>query len=238
MGVMTETDHPGGRRLRAAAVSPERRRELIIESTLPLLIEQGAGVSTSRIARAAGIAEGTIFRAFKDKNELIAACVAAATRPDTVIDEIRALPAELPVRERLIAVAAAAGEHLNRVSQLIQTLRSADVEHRHGPGGISEDGPPGGGPREAMGRLTAALSTCLEPDSDALRLPPAQAAQMFFGLVFVNQMQGAMWGGEPLQPEQLVDLILGGLAASQGRRPKGPATARPTSAIPRRRSPR
>ena len=62
-----------------------RRRLLIIEATLLLLLQHGTTVSTSKIAQAAGIAEGTVFRAFKDKDELIGACVLAALRPDVPI---------------------------------------------------------------------------------------------------------------------------------------------------------
>ncbi|WP_331763944.1 helix-turn-helix domain-containing protein [Streptomyces anthocyanicus] len=40
-------------------------------------------MSTAKIARAAGIGEGTIFRAFADKDALLAACMAEAVRPMT-----------------------------------------------------------------------------------------------------------------------------------------------------------
>ena len=45
---------------------------MIVEATLPLLLEHGEMVTTRQIAEAAGIAEGTIFRVFADKDELIA----------------------------------------------------------------------------------------------------------------------------------------------------------------------
>ena len=55
---------------------------MIVEAMLPLLLEHGEMVTTRQIAEAAGIAEGTIFRVFADKDELIAAVVDAAARPD------------------------------------------------------------------------------------------------------------------------------------------------------------
>ena len=43
---------------------------MIVAATLPLLLEHGELVTTRQIAEAAGIAEGTIFRVFADKDEL------------------------------------------------------------------------------------------------------------------------------------------------------------------------
>ena len=63
---------------RASAMSPDDRRSSIVAATLPLLLEHGEMATTRQIAEAAGVAEGTIFRAFADKDELIAAVVEAA----------------------------------------------------------------------------------------------------------------------------------------------------------------
>ena len=68
---------------RAPAMSPEDRRTAIVEVTIPLLREHGAAVTTKQVAEAAGIAEGTVFRAFGTKDELVQACAAA------VFDTIR-----------------------------------------------------------------------------------------------------------------------------------------------------
>src|SRR5437868_14404684 len=51
---------------------------MIVQAALPLLIEHGEMVTTRQIADAAGIAEGTIFRAFPDKDALLAAVLEAA----------------------------------------------------------------------------------------------------------------------------------------------------------------
>jgi len=57
-------------------------RERILEAALRLFHEHGfRGATTAEIARSAGIAEGTIYRYFKDKKELFLACV------DPVIEE-------------------------------------------------------------------------------------------------------------------------------------------------------
>jgi AcrR family transcriptional regulator len=56
---------------------PEERRTMIVAATVPLLLEHGEMVTTRQIADAAGIAEGTIFRAFPDKDSLITAAIEA-----------------------------------------------------------------------------------------------------------------------------------------------------------------
>src|SRR6266540_3926294 len=63
---------------RAASLPPDERRSMIVAATLPLLLEHGEMVTTRQIADAAGIAEGTIFRVFSDKDAVISAVLEAA----------------------------------------------------------------------------------------------------------------------------------------------------------------
>ncbi len=67
---------------RASALPPDERRSMIIAATLPLLLEHGDRVTSRQIAEAAGIAEGTIFRVFADKDEIIAAVIETALDPE------------------------------------------------------------------------------------------------------------------------------------------------------------
>jgi AcrR family transcriptional regulator len=72
---------PDAKPKRATALPPDERRSMIVAATLPLLLEHGDRVTSKQIAEAAGIAEGTIFRAFTDKDEVIAAVIEAGLDP-------------------------------------------------------------------------------------------------------------------------------------------------------------
>lgn len=50
---------------------------MIIDAVIPLILEHGVGITSRQIAEAAGVAEGTVFRAFGDKESLIAAAADA-----------------------------------------------------------------------------------------------------------------------------------------------------------------
>jgi AcrR family transcriptional regulator len=88
---------------------------MIVAAALPLLVEQGEAVTTRQIADAAGIAEGTIFRAFPDKDSVIRAVIEAVfdNRPLEealdMIDRARPLAAVLEdgialVQERVVSI--------------------------------------------------------------------------------------------------------------------------------------
>lgn len=52
-------------------LSVNERQKQIIEAAIPLFLEEGVGVSTARIAQAAGVSNGSLFNAFATKQELI-----------------------------------------------------------------------------------------------------------------------------------------------------------------------
>ena len=88
---------------RAVALPPDERRSMIVRATLPLLLEHGEMVTTRQIADAAGIAEGTIFRAFPDKDALIAAVVDAAFDTELLDQALGRIPETLPFGDALLA---------------------------------------------------------------------------------------------------------------------------------------
>ncbi|MBP2326101.1 AcrR family transcriptional regulator [Kibdelosporangium banguiense] len=180
-------------------MSPEKRREMIVHAVLPLVVEHGAAVTTSQIARAAGIGEATVFRAFADKDELLEACVAEAVRPDHAMDAIAAIPLDLPLAERLGEAAEALSAHLERMGALFGALHASGFKRSRGEGGRRQRS-------RSMDPVREAIADLFEPERDSLRVPPEQLAGMFSGLLL---MRGRMGDDKP-RTEDVIDVLLHG----------------------------
>lgn len=91
-------------RERARPLAPDDRREAILDAVLPLLLEKGRDVTSRELAEAAGIAEGTVFRAFGDKESLLAAGLEKLLAPEPFRAELRRIPHDLPFEDKVTAV--------------------------------------------------------------------------------------------------------------------------------------
>ncbi|RII13846.1 transcriptional regulator BetI [Streptomyces sp. YIM 130001] len=185
-------------------MNPGQRREMIIQAAIPLIGEYGAAVTTSKIAAAAGIGEATIFRVFADKDELLAACVAAAVRPDHAESQLASISLEQPLADRLAEAAEALQAHLARIGMVVGSLHASGHRRRERSSG---EQPRGAGRDESLAALRASVAELLAPDRDSLRLPAEQIAALFLGLLFTQPRQD----DEPqLTAPELVDVFLNG----------------------------
>ncbi|MGP4016613.1 TetR/AcrR family transcriptional regulator [Saccharopolyspora sp. 5N708] len=168
-------------RRRAPAMSPDQRRSAIVRAVLPLLAEHGANITTRQIAQAAGIAEGTVFRAFKDKDELLRACVAEAFRTDQVCAAIRQVPRDGDLTDRLGEIGALFLDHFTQLGNLMQTLVTSgyDLQRHRAHHGRN----PSDVRAEFMRNLSGAITDALAPDEPRLRIPVEDFAQLLLALV-------------------------------------------------------
>lgn len=202
-------------------MSQEERRAAIVRTTLPLLIEHGGNVSTSQIAAAAGIAEGTVFRAFKDKQDLLIACMRAGMNSDEEVAVIGRIGTDVPLADRLTRGVEAISGYLDRVWAVGQAMRIGGVspdDMRKRMHGDDEEHPPG--PPPEMLRVSHAISGLFDETTDNLRVDAERATRMLLGLVFSNRMQGQGFGTTTDDPAEIVDLFLHGVIhTDKGRKP-------------------
>jgi AcrR family transcriptional regulator len=191
-------------------MSLEDRREALVQATIPLLLVHGANVTTNQIAKAADVAEGTVFRAFKDKQELLVCALKCAMTPDSEIELIDRIPTTEPIERRLTSAVEAVTGYLDRMWSLMSALRDTGFDPHEGG---ERKGPP-----EEMQRLMSRIGEVFEPDADQLRVEPLLAARLLMGFVFTNRLQHQGFGEGTADPEQLVQLFLHGTIRSGGEK--------------------
>lgn len=192
---------------RAPSLAREERRRALKEAVLPLVLEYGVQVSTRQIAEAAGVAEGTIFRVFPTKRELINEVVLDAISPDVLIQEIQALPDGQSMVTRIQSILALM---VQRVTENNRILPLLDLPH------TTTGGPrcPGRAMRDGRHLITAAVAESLAPYADGLRIPPRSAAASLQAFAFAT-VNLASVGSPGLEPDEMTSLILYGIAAKE-----------------------
>lgn len=109
-------------------MSPEDRKAAIVDAVLPLVAERGHDVTSRELAYAAGVAEGTLFRAFGDKTALVGAVavegLARAGRPEETLAELTGIDLALPLERRLELVIELGRHRVAEVMRWMSVLRS------------------------------------------------------------------------------------------------------------------
>lgn len=187
---------------RAAPLPLDERRAALIAATEPLLERFGREVSTRQIAEAAGIAEGTIFRAFATKEELIDAVIKDSFDIHRTCDELAQIDRGLGLEERLIAAVAILQERLRRVFALFGSLRLRREASDHDSFRIKQ---------QADNELiNSAIASLIQPNQDQLRLDVMEAASALRTITF--SITHPILGDQRLtEPQQIVDLVLHGI---------------------------
>jgi AcrR family transcriptional regulator len=167
---------------------------MIIQAVTPLIIEHGKQVTSQQMASAAGIAEGTVFRAFGSKENLIKAAVDAHLDPEPFRRELRSVSAELPLQEKIAAIVCLMRARFSTVFRMVAAL------------GLQERPP-----TKAQDNFAGLLGELLAPDLDKLNLPPERVAQVI-RMVTVAASLPVFSDTLDFSEAELTEIILYGIA--------------------------
>jgi AcrR family transcriptional regulator len=193
-------------------MSPDDRRRAIVQALLPLLIERGEDVTTREIARAAGIAEGTIFRVFPDKAQLMLAAAAEAINPaDGQAAFDAAMEGVDTLREKVVVAASRVLDRMRMTMAVMYAVRRhlGAAEHLH-----HRDKKHFGPPQfvlDAQAELHRRLTGIFWAHRDELAVEPEVAAVALRSLIF-GASRPELGMAPALTAEQIADLLLSGVA--------------------------
>lgn len=199
-------------------MSPEERRASILAATVPLLLERGRDVTTRELAAAAGVAEGTLFRVFADKQELVRAAVAQVLDPALLLEELAELAATAggstlrAVLVQAVTILQARGQRITSIFVVAHQVLAGAPGRPGGPSAGSPHRPGHGHDRShPMDLVADAMSALFAPHADEVRRSPQDCARFLTAIVMATIRPGVPSSAVPLTPEEVVDLLLDGL---------------------------
>jgi len=183
----------------------EQRRAQLIDTATRLYASHGDALTTAEVAEAAGVAEGTLFRLFPDKESLIDACLHDALNPQSAIARIQALADEPSLDAKVQKLAEITLEHFRH---------ALPVMHRAMERGKREGAP------EAVGGmfvgLIMAVAMVLGPEVERRKLTKdtGTLARLLIGICQSVVWQEFFEGVQSVGTNDFVSIFLDGCRGS------------------------
>lgn len=150
---------------------------------------RGAAVTSKELAAAAGVAEGTVFKVFTDKDDLLLAALERAIDPTQFEEAVAAIDPELPFEARLVAATELMQRRLLDLSRLYSQIDPA-------------------GRRPAPQRFPDDPATIALFHGAPVRLSPTDASRQLRAMVL--SLSNPFLVEPPLTPADIVELFLHG----------------------------
>lgn len=170
---------------------------MIAKAAVPLLLEHGQGLTTRQLAEHLGIAEGTIFRAFGDKDSLVRAAV------DQFFEQSRARMAEglvdpsLPLEEKVAILVRGTRTWMQSMLRMLSLLDREDAAQYFS--------------RPRDDKYRAAVAAIFAPDADRLTIPVERLGAVM-RIAGIAARAAQVDESAALTDDELVRLILYGIA--------------------------
>ena len=179
-------------------MTAEDRRAALAEATLPLLLEHGRAVTTKQIADAAGVAEGTIFRVFESKDELVLAAVERGLDMEPFLADLATVDTDQPLTGVLLDICARLQIRFRGIFLLMTAMGMV------GPGRKYK--------AKTQDRRLAekAMVALVAPYADEISVRPDELIHMLRLLTF-SGTHPHISEGHILTPEQIVGTLLHGV---------------------------
>lgn len=179
---------------------------MIIDAVIPLLAVHGRDLTSKQIAEAAGVAEGTIFRAFGDKDTLITAAIAHFLDPEPMRRELRAINPELDLHSKVLQIVTILQRRFSEIFRIMALVGHERPPHRH------------------QGQFfVEIIAETLAPDLENLNWPAPRIAHILRLVSFASAFPQLNDGVE-FTPEELTTIVLHGIAGEPRHHPSTHST--------------
>src|SRR4051812_30647134 len=185
---------------RAKPLSRDERRAAIMEAVVPLLLQHGRAVTSRQIAEAAGIAEGTIYSVFDDKEDLIQAAIERHMEITSIADAISAIPTDLSLDSTVEAIVELVQHRVREMFTLMAAIGFGPPDkHKARRMGHPDEDP-----------IIPLVVALLEGHRAELRIAPRRAAGLI-RLTTLSMTHPILSEGENFTPRDITDMLLHGI---------------------------
>jgi AcrR family transcriptional regulator len=194
---------------RAKPLSPDERRQSIVDAVTRFILDNGSIPTTSEIAGAAGVAEGTIYSVFPDKHSIFHAVIEQSVDPTPTIAALSEVHEGAPLKRQLAEAIRIMQERLDRTISLIMVIRTAFPQPDASPAKQ----------RRAFTAADAGITTAIieifDRSGHPLSMPSERLAMTLRTLVFASAHP--MFGPQQrLTVDEIVTIVLAAAGLREG----------------------